>query len=84
MNSRQSQYMVLAGVLAIVGVLALIGGVMYLTETAHKLPSFFPGYGATLKGKRTKHGDAAIAVAIVLFIVAGLSVMVGRKEPRRA
>lgn len=84
MNSRQSQYMLLAVVLAIIGVLALIGGITYLTTAANKLPSFFPGHLTRLHAKRTKRGDAAIVVAVVLFVVAGLSAAAARKEPRRA
>ena len=84
MNSRQSQYFILAGILAILGVLALIGGIVYLTTAANKLPSFFPGHLSTMKVKRTKRGDAGIAVAVVLFIIAGLSTVAGRKEPGRA
>jgi hypothetical protein len=83
-NSRQSQYLLIAAILAVLGVLALIGGIVYLTTAANKLPSFFPGHMAHLKDKRTKRGTAGIVVAAVLFVIAGISVATARRRPSSA
>ena len=70
-----------AVVIAIIGLLALVAGVMYLTISAHGLPSFMPG---SVKGpdhfKHTHRGEAGIAVGVVLLIVA---VVVQRSGRRR-
>ncbi len=59
---------ILAG---IVGVILLGVGVMYLTQTADHLPSFFPGHSATATpDKHSKHGIASIVVAVFLFVFA--------------
>jgi hypothetical protein len=61
---------VLAIILFIVGVAAIAAGVLYLTQPAHSLPTFFPGYAAHLVGKHPKRGYAGIALGAVLVIVA--------------
>jgi hypothetical protein len=56
------------------GVLLLVVGGIYLTSTAHGLPSFFPGHvSASSSGAshhHTKHGIAALVVAAACFIFA--------------
>jgi hypothetical protein len=59
---------VLAIILFIVGVAAIAAGVLYLTQPAHSLPTFFPGYAVV--GKHPKRGYAGIALGAVLVIVA--------------
>jgi NADH:ubiquinone oxidoreductase subunit 5 (subunit L)/multisubunit Na+/H+ antiporter MnhA subunit len=59
-------------VLVVLGILAVIVGVIYLTEPTGSLPSFFPGH--TLHGKSHHHirGYIAIAVGIILMIIAAV------------
>jgi hypothetical protein len=73
---------VLVIVLLVVGVAAIVAGVLYLTQSAQSLPTFFPGYVAHALGKHTKRGYAGVALGAVLVIVA-LVVEFGR-PPRRA
>jgi hypothetical protein len=70
----------LAGVLFVVGILAIAVGVIYLLVQAHSLPSFFPGHLAHTPGKHTKRGIAAVAVGALLWIVAGVLVFSGRSR----
>jgi NADH:ubiquinone oxidoreductase subunit 5 (subunit L)/multisubunit Na+/H+ antiporter MnhA subunit len=58
-------------VLVVLGVLALVAGVIYLIEPVHSLPSFFPGHAPGQIHHHTR-GYVAIAVGIVLLIVAGV------------
>ena len=65
--------------LAVLGILAVAVGVIYLAEPVHSLPSFFPGYAAHGKGHHHIRGYVAIAVGIVLIILAAV---VGRSRRR--
>ena len=58
-------------VLVVLGILAVVVGIIYLVEPVSSLPSFFPGHGA---GQIHHHdrGYAAIAVGIVLMLVAAI------------
>ena len=47
-----------------------MAGVLYLTQPAHSLPTFFPGYAAHVVTKHTRRGYAGIAVGAVLVIIA--------------
>jgi hypothetical protein len=60
---------VLAIILLIVGVAAIVTGVLYVTQPAHSLPTFFPGHAAHAVGKHTKRGYAGIALGAVLLII---------------
>ena len=71
---------VLAIILLIVGVAAIAAGVVYLTQPAHSLPTFFPGYAAHVVSKHTKRGYAGIALGVVLVIIA---FVLGLTGPRR-
>ena len=59
-------------VLVVLGILALVVGVIYLIEPSHSLPSFFPGHA--LHGQYHHHtrGYIAIAAGIILMILAGV------------
>ena len=62
---------VIAIVAGIIGVILLGVGFIYLTQTPDHLPSFFPGHSAVATPeKHTKHGIAAIVVAVFLFVFA--------------
>ena len=70
----------LAIILLIVGVAAVVAGVLYLTQPANSLPTFFPGYAAHVVGKHMKRGYAGVALGAVLVIVAFAVALTG---PRR-
>ncbi|MFL6240122.1 MAG: hypothetical protein ACJ735_11590 [Actinomycetes bacterium] len=59
----------LVAVLGIVGVLAIIAGVMYVALEVHSLPSFFPGHGAGTF-HRPKRGYAGIILGALLLAAA--------------
>ena len=66
-------------ILIVLGILAVIVGVVYLKNPVHSLPSFFPGYAAHGKGHHHIRGYVAIVVGIVLIILAAV---VGRSRRR--
>ena len=75
---------VLAVVLLTVGVVALVVGFLYITQPAHSLPSFFPGYVAHGLGKHTKRGYAGIALGALLVVLAFILALSGpRRRPLR-
>ncbi len=64
-NSRV--LIILAG---LAGIALLVVAGVYLAEPAKSLPSFFPGYDAASTHHHTKHGIAALAVALGCFAFA--------------
>ena len=48
--------------LVVVGILAVVVGVIYLVEPIHSLPSFFPGHASGGQGHHHIRGYIAIAV----------------------
>jgi len=59
----------IAGV--VLGVIFIIIGVVYLTQTASNLPAFFPGHVAvTTAAHHTKYAILAFLIAIVGFALA--------------
>jgi hypothetical protein len=67
-------------VLAVLGILALIAGIIYLVEPIHSLPSFFPGHAPHGKGHHHIRGYIAIVVGVILLILAAI----GGRSRRRA
>jgi len=55
---------------ALAGVALLAIAVVYFVEPASSLPSFFPGHEAGSSHHHTKHGIAALVVALCCFIFA--------------
>lgn len=70
----------LAIIILVIGVAAIVTGVLYLTQPANSLPSFFPGYAAHVVGKHTHRGYAGVAFGAVLVIVSFVVALTG---PRR-
>lgn len=70
-------------VIFIIGLLALAAGVIYMTTSAHALPSFMPGHLAspTATGHRTHRGFAGIAFGGLLLIIS-IAVMVSSRRHR--
>jgi len=67
-------------VLVVLGILAVVVGVIYLVEPIYSLPSFFPGHAPRGRGYHHIRGYIAIAVGIILLILAGIA---GRFRRRR-
>lgn len=65
--------------LVVIGIIAVVVGVIYLIEPIHSLPSFFPGHAAHGQGHHHIRGYIAIAVGIILLIVAAVA---GRSRRR--
>lgn len=57
-------------VLVVLGILAIIAGIVYLVEPIRSLPAFFPGYVAHGRGSHHIRGYIAIGVGVVLLILA--------------
>ena len=59
---------------AILGVVLVVVAIIYFVEPAHSLPSFFPGHvsatGTEPNHHHTKHGIAALVVAVACFAFA--------------
>lgn len=66
-------------VLVVLGILAVVVGVIYLVEPIHSLPTFFPGYAAHKQGHHHIRGFIAIAVGVILLILAAVA---GRSRRR--
>jgi NADH:ubiquinone oxidoreductase subunit 5 (subunit L)/multisubunit Na+/H+ antiporter MnhA subunit len=67
-------------VLVVLGILAVVVGIIYLVEPIHSLPSFFPGHALHGLGHHHFRGYIAIVVGIILLILAGIT---GRSRRRR-
>jgi hypothetical protein len=60
-------------VLIVVAVVLIVIGIVYLTRSAADLPSFFPGHDPKDTATHTKHGLAALALAVVALVGAWLT-----------
>jgi hypothetical protein len=58
----------------ILGIILLVVAVIYFVEPEHSLPSFFPGHASASSAEashhHTKHGIAAVVVALACFVFA--------------
>ena len=58
----------------VLGVLLIVVAIVYFAEPAHSLPSFFPGHVSATSAEaghhHTKHGIAALVVALAAFAFA--------------
>ena len=59
-------------VFVVLGILAVVAGIIYLVEPVSSLPSFFPGHAAHGQIHHHTRGYVAIAVGVVLLIVAAI------------
>ena len=66
-------------VLVVLGILAVVVGIIYLVEPIHSLPSFFPGHAAHKQGYHHIRGYIAIAAGVILLILAAVA---GRSRRR--
>jgi hypothetical protein len=60
-------------VLVVLGILAVVVGIIYLVEPIHSLPSFFPGHAAHGQTHHHIRGYIAIAIGIILVIMAAVA-----------
>ena len=70
---------VLTILFVVVGVVAVVVGVLYVALPAHSLPHFFPAYSARSHLHTTKHGIAALALGVVLIVVGVIIAIWGRR-----
>ena len=63
----------LSALIAVVGVLCLVVGVIYIAEPARSLPAFFPGHQAGLVHHHAKHGIAAMILGLGVLAAAWIS-----------
>jgi hypothetical protein len=76
--------LVLGVVAIILGLVGFAVGVMYVTMSAHALPSFIPGHTvADVTGKRTKRGYASFLLGAVLLVVGIGLAATGRRRRSR-
>jgi Na+/H+ antiporter NhaD/arsenite permease-like protein len=58
----------------VLGVVLIVVAVIYFVEPEHSLPSFFPGHSSATSAEanhhHTKHGIAALVVALACFAFA--------------
>jgi uncharacterized membrane protein HdeD (DUF308 family) len=58
----------------VLGVVMIVVAIVYFAEPAHSLPSFFPGHVSASNSEashhHTKHGIAALVVALACFAFA--------------
>ena len=66
-------------VLVVLGILAVVVGIIYLVEPIHSLPSFFPGSASHGRGHHHIRGYVSIAVGIILLVIAAVA---GRSRRR--
>jgi amino acid permease len=66
--------------LVVLGLLLIAVGIVYFSEPARHLPSFFPGHAAGSTRHHSKHGLLAVVIGLVAFV--GAWVGSGRKRRR--
>lgn len=74
----KSQSNLVAAVLVVLGILALVAGVIYLTVDAKSLPSFM-GQVHAYAGHRTRRGIAALIIGALLLLAGGGVLYYGRR-----
>jgi uncharacterized membrane protein HdeD (DUF308 family) len=77
MTSTQAK--ALAAVFAVLGILAVVAGVIYYVEPVKSLPSFFPGANDNYSFHRKHRGLAGIVVGAVLLVAAFACMFTARR-----
>lgn len=75
-GGRRGGLVALGVILIVIGILAAIAGIIYLTQTEANIPSFLPGHVTTGKDATLHHtlrGIGGIVVAVILFIAGGFT-----------
>jgi Na+/H+ antiporter NhaD/arsenite permease-like protein len=58
----------------LLGIILIVVAIVYFVQPEHSLPSFFPGHASATSAEanhhHTKHGIAALVVALALFAFA--------------
>ena len=67
-SDRSFRVRPLTVLLVVVAIGLVVIGVVYLTTTAEKLPSVFPGHAAHVTRRHVKHGLAMFALAAVALV----------------
>jgi uncharacterized membrane protein HdeD (DUF308 family) len=73
----------ISAVVGVLGLLALVAAIIYFTVPAHSLPSFLgPLHGPNVASNahRKRRGEGAIALAVVLWVIAGIVFYVDRRS----
>jgi hypothetical protein len=70
----------LSAILIIVGILALVVAVIYLTVSIHALPSFIPGKHLNVNGHYHKRGAIAAVIGVVLLAIGAVIGFRGRRQ----
>jgi hypothetical protein len=73
----------LAAVLGVLGLIALVAAIIYFSVPAHSLPSFL-GPLHRVKAHRKRRGEAAVAGAVVLWVIAGILFYVDKRSSTKA
>ena len=68
--------------LIVLGVLAIVVGIVYFAEPARALPGFFPGHLARVAARHTRRGLAAIVIGLVLLLASVITERLGRRRSR--
>ena len=74
---------ILIAIVFIIGVLALVVGIVYISQKASSLPSFFPGHSATLHRAHKSRGYAGVALGAVLIIISLIAAYMTAGRRRR-
>jgi uncharacterized membrane protein HdeD (DUF308 family) len=72
-------------ILTVVGILAIIAGILYLTEPAKSLPAVLgtiTSPAVRANEHRSLRGEAALAFGVICLIAAGITGWQGRSAPR--
>ena len=73
----------LAAVVGVLGLVALVVGIIYFTVPAHSLPNFMGYIAVSRPGGKAHHkrrGEAAIAAAVVLWVIGGILLYVDNRR----
>jgi hypothetical protein len=79
---RQQPLLGLVLLLAVVGVLAVLVGLIYSSVNAASLPAFFPGHAAGVHRSRGARGHAGIVLGVFILIIDAV-IATDLRKPKR-